>query len=203
MKLNLASILSPYETTMLVCGVVLFLFALGLVAYLVRKDRSFTGAITLLVVALVMIGFPAIQHFQISAEEISFDKETSTALRENPTDVAAANTLRGSLRKLDADVAKSKNQTLPANVVSELKSTVQTLAQHPNLPPETRIAQAHAQLLLGDAKDAATTLGAALRAKPSLEAGIDPKLMAVAQADLRSWLNARKSRTEPAPVAVH
>ncbi len=192
--------MSTYEIAMLACGVVLFLFALALIVYLVRQNRSFTGAITLLVVALVMIGFPAIRHFQMSADEISFDTGTSDAVVRNPTDVAAADTLRGSLRQLDSDVDKSKTRTLPPKVANSLRATVQALAQHPNLPAETRVAQAHAQLLLGDAKDAATTLDAALKAKPSLKVTLDPKLMALAREDLLNFVKNRQAKTEPTPA---
>ena len=182
--MNFATML-PYELVMLLCGVALFLFALSLITYFVRKGKPFTGATMLLAVAMVMIGFPAIKNLEIDSSGIKIDKVTSDAFLKNPSDVTAANNYRKSLRDLDDAVAKNQGRPLPTDVASELRATVQTLREHPNLPPEARIAQAHAELLLGNQAQAAATVNAAVRAKPSLAPSIHPNLQTLLIAPVR------------------
>jgi len=175
----------PYEFVMLLCGVALFLFALGLITVLVRKGKGFGAATMLLAVAMAMIGFPAIKNLEIDSSGIKIDKVASDAFLKNPTDVTAANNYRKSLRELDDAVAKNKGQPLPTDVVSELKTTVKALSQRPNLPPEARIAQAHAELLLGNEVQAAAIVNAAVKAKPSLVPSIHANLQTLLAAPTR------------------
>lgn len=195
--------MGPTEMTLLVCGIVLFVFALGLIVYLARKERPFGAANVLLAIAIVMIGFPLITTVRLPGVDIETIQQASTDLRNHPDDATVANKYRQQLRDLDASLAGNKNQALPADVAKELKSTVQDLKSRPKISPEARIAEAHAELLLGNTKDAATSLDAALKAKPALQASIDPKLMALAQTDLLKWLDNRRAQVEPAPAPAH
>jgi hypothetical protein len=166
---------APYLTAMLVCGIVLFVFALGMIVYLVRQKQSFASANVLLAIAIVMIGFPVLSEVSFLGVDI---KKSAEEVQKNPFDVTAANAFREKLRALDQG---GKARPLSPDEVAALQSTVRSLQQRANLPAETRVAQAHAELLLGETKAAAATLDAALKAKPSLRSTLDPRLTAIAR----------------------
>jgi hypothetical protein len=69
-----------YERVMLLCGVVLFVFTLVLIGILVAQRRKFLPAIALLVVAIVLIGFPGIQTVKFSQDMVELDRIRAQAV---------------------------------------------------------------------------------------------------------------------------
>jgi len=167
------------DLALMICGIALFLFALGLITFLVRKGRSFVGAAALLPVAIVMIGFSHLRDVTIGKEGIHFDEQSTTALMQDPRDPVRIANYRASLTTLEKARASNPDAPLPAAVKASLANTVSTLRSHSDLPPEARVAQAHAELLLGQRTEAVATLRAALKAKPSLNQSIHPTLRAL------------------------
>jgi len=86
-----------------------------------------------------MIGFPSIKSFKVMGADVELNR-TLEAVEKNPNDAAAKN-------KLATQVAQ--------------------LSKQPNLTPETRLALAKAQFVLGQDKEAATTLRCARKEKPT------------------------------------
>lgn len=63
-----------YERVMLLCGIVLFVFALVVIGVLVVQRRKYLPAIALLVVAIVLIGFPGIQTVKFSQDTVELER---------------------------------------------------------------------------------------------------------------------------------
>lgn len=70
-----------YEKLMLVCGFVLFLFALAAITVMIVQRRDFKAVIVLFVVAIVLMGFPGIQSIKFSNNLVEIDR-----LRAQPTE---------------------------------------------------------------------------------------------------------------------
>jgi hypothetical protein len=138
--------MTPDQIAMLVCGVLLFLAALGCLV----TRRSATLVTSLFLFAILMIGFPSIKSFKVMGAEVELNRSLA-AVEKNPNDMVARD-------KLATQVAQ--------------------LSKQPKLTPETRLALAKAQFVLGQHKEAATNVQSALKEKPNLS--VDPKLRAAA-----------------------
>ncbi|HEX7732527.1 MAG TPA: hypothetical protein VF415_07760 [Rhodanobacter sp.] len=71
--MNIFDGLYGYEKLMLICGFVLFLFALAAITVLIVKNRDFKAAMGLFVFAILLMGFPGIQAVKISQDMVELD----------------------------------------------------------------------------------------------------------------------------------
>ena len=141
--------MAPDQVAMLAGGILLFIVALGLLIYFVATRRPFTSVSVLFLISVIMIGFPAVQHFKGLGIEVQL-KTAITAVEENPNDPAAK-----------ARLAAAESQA----------------SKQANIAPETRLTLAEAQLLLGRPDEAAANVKSAVEAKPNLK--IDPRMRAL------------------------
>jgi hypothetical protein len=77
--MNLFDGLYGYEKLMLVCGFVLFVFALAAITVLIVKNRDFKAAMGLFVFAILLMGFPGIQAVKFKDGLVELDN-----LRQQP-----------------------------------------------------------------------------------------------------------------------
>lgn len=63
-----------YERLMLICGFVLFVFALAAITLMIVQRRDFKAAIVLLVFAVVLMGFPGIAAVKFSKDMVEIDR---------------------------------------------------------------------------------------------------------------------------------
>lgn len=75
-----------YEKLMLICGFILFLFALAAITVMIVQRRDFKMAMGLIVFAIVLMGFPGIQAIKVSQDTVEIDK--LRAQPSPPTDPA-------------------------------------------------------------------------------------------------------------------
>src|SRR6266404_2404014 len=99
--------MTPAQLAMLVCGILLFVFALVCVV----KWRSATLALPLFVVAVIMIGFPSVKSFKLMGAEIELNQSLA-ALENNPNDPSAKARLEQAVNTLEARV--TPNNATPA-----------------------------------------------------------------------------------------
>jgi hypothetical protein len=63
-----------YERLMLICGFVLFVFALMAITVMIVQRRDFKMAMALIVLAIVLMGFPGIQAIKFSKDMVELDR---------------------------------------------------------------------------------------------------------------------------------
>lgn len=63
-----------YEKLMLVCGLVLFVFALVAITVMIVQRRDFKMVIVLIVFAIVLMGFPGVQAIKFSHDMVELDR---------------------------------------------------------------------------------------------------------------------------------
>jgi tetratricopeptide (TPR) repeat protein len=63
-----------YEKLMLVCGFILFVFALAAITVMIVQRRDFKMAMALIVLAIVLMGFPGIQAVKFSQDTVELDR---------------------------------------------------------------------------------------------------------------------------------
>jgi hypothetical protein len=80
--------MAPDQVAMLAGGILLFVVALGLLIYFVATRRPFTSVSVLFLISVIMIGFPAVQHFKGLGIEVEL-KTAITAVEQHPNDPAA------------------------------------------------------------------------------------------------------------------
>ena len=74
-----------YEKLMLVCGLVLFVFALVAITVMIVQRRDFKMVIVLIVFAIVLMGFPGVQAIKFSQDMVELDRiRTQPAGTTNP-----------------------------------------------------------------------------------------------------------------------
>lgn len=93
--------MNAVSIAMLVCGIVLFVFVLGLLVYLVINKRSAVWLLPLFVVAIIMIGFPAIQSFKIGGAEVDLKSSLDFA-NQHPGDTTVTNQLAQSVDQMES-----------------------------------------------------------------------------------------------------
>lgn len=63
-----------YESVMLICGFVLFVFALAAITVMIVQRRSFKAAMSLIVLAIVLMGYPGVQAVKFNGRVVEIDK---------------------------------------------------------------------------------------------------------------------------------
>ena len=84
--MNIFDGLLGYERLMLICGFVLFVFALVAITVMIVQRRDFKAAVLLIVIAIVLMGFPGIQAVKFSQGMVELDR--IRAQPEAPADPA-------------------------------------------------------------------------------------------------------------------
>lgn len=72
--MNIFDGLYGYEKLMLVCGLILFVFALAAITVMIVQRRDFKMAMGLIVFAIVLMGFPGIQAVKFSQDTVELDR---------------------------------------------------------------------------------------------------------------------------------
>jgi tetratricopeptide (TPR) repeat protein len=72
--MNIFDGLLGYERLMLICGFVLFVFALAAITVMIVQRRDFKAAMMLIVIAIVLMGFPGIQAVKFSQGMVELDR---------------------------------------------------------------------------------------------------------------------------------
>lgn len=72
--MNVFDGLLGYEKLMLVCGFILFVFALAAITVMIVQRRDFKMAMGLIVFAIVLMGFPGIQAVKFSQDTVELDR---------------------------------------------------------------------------------------------------------------------------------
>jgi hypothetical protein len=75
-----------YEKLMLICGFILFVFALAAITVMIVQRRDFKMAMVLIIFAIVLMGFPGIQAIKFSQDTVELDR--IRAQPNAPTDPA-------------------------------------------------------------------------------------------------------------------
>lgn len=151
------------NTILLVCGVALFLFSLGLIIHLVRKGKSFLGASALIPFALLMIAFPHFKSAKIG--EFEFIAQDFT---QNPKDPSKKAAFDRQLSSVEQAQLANPTKTLAPETRAVLQSVEKSLAGDKNLSVESRATLARTQLLLGQTKDATTNARTVMTTHPQL-----------------------------------
>lgn len=86
MNMNIFDGLYGYEKLMLVCGFILFVFALAAIMVMIVQRRDFKMAMGLIVLAIVLMGFPGIQTLKINKDMVELDRIRTQP--QAPTDPA-------------------------------------------------------------------------------------------------------------------
>lgn len=133
-----------YEIILLVLGVAMFFVLLYFLASYLKNGKPVAGLLLFFAIPLVMIAYPSIQSFDISATEIKI-QTASAQLEKDPTDKTAR-------------VA--------------LTSDVAAIANRPLSSPTVLTTLARAQLALGDTAAAQQNISKALQSAPSSAAAV-------------------------------
>lgn len=72
--MNIFDGLLGYEKLMLLCGLILFVFALAAITAMIVQRRDFKMAMVLIVLAIVLMGFPGIQAVKFSQDTVELDR---------------------------------------------------------------------------------------------------------------------------------
>jgi len=72
--MNVFDGLLGYEKLMLICGFILFVFALAAITVMIVQRRDFKMAMALIVLAIVLMGFPGIQAVKFSQDTVELDR---------------------------------------------------------------------------------------------------------------------------------
>lgn len=72
--MNIFDGLLGYERLMLICGFVLFVFALAAITVMIVQRRDFKAATLLIVIAIVLMGFPGIQAVKFNQGMVELDR---------------------------------------------------------------------------------------------------------------------------------
>jgi len=84
--MNIFDGLYGYEKLMLACGFILFVFALAAIMVMIVQRRDFKMAMGLIVLAIVLMGFPGIQTLKINKDMVELDRIRTQP--QAPTDPA-------------------------------------------------------------------------------------------------------------------
>jgi len=139
--------LFPYEIILLVLGGLLFLVIIVAFVVLVIRGKPYGKLLMFFAIPIIMIGFPGVKSFEISASVIKIEKATR-ALEEDPTD----KDLRASLEK-----------------------EVTNVSSRPIGNPRVSTTIARAQVALGNDVAAEARIGKALKVAPKLSTALELK----------------------------
>jgi hypothetical protein len=98
--MNVFDGLYGYEKLMLVCGFILFVFALAAITVMIVQRRDFKMAMGLIVFAIVLMGFPGIQAVKFSQDTVELDRiRTQPQAPADPAQKQQAEQALGSLEQ--------------------------------------------------------------------------------------------------------
>ncbi|MEP6897877.1 MAG: hypothetical protein ABI870_05050, partial [Rhodanobacter sp.] len=92
-----------YEKLMLICGFILFLFALVAITVMIVQRRDFKMTMVLILFAIVLMGFPGIQAIKFSKDTVELDR--IRAQPDAPTDPVQKQQAQQILGDLEARAA--------------------------------------------------------------------------------------------------
>lgn len=136
-----------YEIVLLIGGAILFLAAVIVLLRQVFTNHSYKGLMPLFLIAVLMMGFPAVSAVKFGKDLLEIDKQTHQ-LQEHPDDQATR---------------------------AALSSNIKALSGRPIKDPQTITTLAQAQFALGEDQQAKEKVEQALAANPSLTAAKDLK----------------------------
>lgn len=84
--MNIFDGLLGYEKLMLICGFILFVFALVAITVMIVQRRDFKMAMALIILAIVLMGFPGIQAVKFSQDTVELERIRAQPIA--PTDPA-------------------------------------------------------------------------------------------------------------------
>ena len=166
------------DTTLLVCGIALFLFAVGLIAHLVRKGKSFIGATALIPFAVVMIAFSHVKSGKIGGFE--FNTQSAADFAKNPLDPSRRAAFDQQLSSVEKSQQANPTEKLTPEINEALQKVALQLASESTLSPEARVTLARTQLLLGQTTKAAANVHTVMATHPQLITA-DPNLSKLAR----------------------
>ena len=169
-----ASKLDFGQSAMPICGVVLFIFALGLMIYQTSKGKSIKSALVLLPMAMLMIGFSYIKSAEVLG--VKFEEKTVSDYAANPNDGTARTNYLAVITQLEADHEAHPNKALTPQVRTNLTQAVASLNRKANLSAESRMALSRTELLLGDTNAARLNLHAAITENTNVLKTLNPRL---------------------------
>lgn len=97
--MNIFDGLYGYEKLMLLCGLILFVFALAAITVMIVQRRDFKMAMALIVLAIVLMGFPGIQAVKFSQDTVELDRIRTQP--QAPTDPAQKQQAQQALSNLE------------------------------------------------------------------------------------------------------
>ena len=97
--MNVFDGLYGYEKLMLLCGLILFVFALAAITVMIVQRRDFKMAMALIVLAIVLMGFPGIQAVKFSQDTVELDRIRTQP--QAPTDPAQKQQAQQALSNLE------------------------------------------------------------------------------------------------------
>jgi len=97
--MNVFDGLLGYEKLMLICGFILFVFALAAITVMIVQRRDFKMAMALIVLAIVLMGFPGIQAVKFSQDTVELDRIRTQP--QAPTDPAQKQQAEQALANLE------------------------------------------------------------------------------------------------------
>ncbi len=136
-----------YEIVLLIGGAILFLAAVIVLLRQVFTNHSYKGLMPLFLIAVLMMGFPAVSAVKFGKDLLEIDKQTHQ-LQEHPDDQATR---------------------------AALSSNIKALSGRPIKDPQTITTLAQAQFALGEDQQAKEKVDQALAASPSLTPAKDLK----------------------------
>ncbi len=136
-----------YEIVLLIGGAILFLAAVIVLLRQVFTNHSYKGLMPLFLIAVLMMGFPAVSAVKFGKDLLEIDKQTHQ-LQEHPDDQATR---------------------------AALSSNIKALGGRPIKDPQTITTLAQAQFALGEDQQAKEKVDQALAASPSLTPAKDLK----------------------------
>lgn len=93
-----------YEKLMLICGFILFVFALAAITVMIVQRRDFKMAMGLIVFAIVLMGFPGIQAVKFSQDTVELDRiRTQPRAPTDPAQKQQAQQVLADLERRAAD----------------------------------------------------------------------------------------------------
>jgi hypothetical protein len=167
--------MDPSQVVMLICGLTLFLLAVGLLIHASKNAKPIKGIVALLPIAIVMIGFSSISKVVMYGVEI--DEKPSEDFNASPNQNVSP--YNASLAKLEQ--AKEQNPVFQLSGAERtgLEKTLSVLNEHKDLTPQVQVTKARIELLLGQQTQATSTLAGAVKAQPTLKKYMTPKLQAL------------------------
>lgn len=110
--MNIFEGLLGYEKLMLLCGLILFVFALVAITVMIVQRRDFKMAMVLIVFAIVLMGFPGVQAIKFSQDTIELNR-----IRTQPTAPATAQQQQQAVQMLESvEKRAADNPQLQAQV---------------------------------------------------------------------------------------